>query len=177
MWFFSGLFPYLLVLAFFLITLLLLLDSTLLSKPLFFFMRCIDIWTNKIRKSTEKITGNNYHTTNFINIVSWSGCGSNARPPVYQTGTTKPTELPDHCWGIMNRTWNLQSQNLTLYQLRYTPILRSHMRGLLGIPRVLLFVCGLRTLSGTFRPAKPYNHPRGNVTSPAVRSYYAQSDK
>ena len=26
----------------------------------------------------------------------WSGCDSNARPPVYQTGAAKPSELPDH---------------------------------------------------------------------------------
>lgn len=141
MWFFGGLLPYLLVLAFFLIMLLLLLDSILLSKTPFFLMRCINIWTNKFRKSTEKITGNNYHTTNFINIVSWSGCGSNARPPVYQTGTAKPTELPDHCWGGRIRTLTDRSRVCSAAITPHPNFYEATCGGLLEFPEFFfLFV-------------------------------------
>ena len=103
MWFFSGLHPRFLIFTFFLITFFLSLDSILFSETLLFFIRCINICTNKIRKNTEKITENNYHSIIFIIFVAGVGLEPTTPlwgAPAYETGeipTSRPRDFKNLC--------------------------------------------------------------------------------
>ena len=49
-----------------------------------------------------------------LKLTLWSGCDSNARPPVYQTGAAKPSELPDH---YVCRPGGIRTHSVSLYML------------------------------------------------------------
>lgn len=70
MWFFGGFYPRLLVFTFFFITFFLLPDSILFFESFFHLIFFVNVRTNKIRKSSEKITENNYHSIIFIIFCS-----------------------------------------------------------------------------------------------------------
>ena len=82
-----------------------------------------------------------------LKLSLWSGCDSNARPPVYQTGATKPTELPDHICGHMwdsNPSETVQMSRAC--QLHYTAHMASILIGRLQRPTTPGSPGGIRTL-------------------------------
>lgn len=50
--------------------------------------------------------------TQHLKLTLWSGCDSNARPPVYQTGAAKPSELPDH---YVCRPGGIRTHSVSMY--------------------------------------------------------------
>ena len=104
MWFFSGFHPRFLIFTFFLITFFLSIDSILFSETLLFFIRCINICTNKIRKSTEKITENNYHSIIFYNFCS-GGVGLELTIPLWGAPAYETGKLPLLSPRYVNNYW------------------------------------------------------------------------